>query len=259
MTDETPNQPEQEHIETEIVPEASKEQPSPIVNASGKVSVLNTLPPEIIEEMDTRLKGDETIKAIRLDMIQKYPSVEGLKVSYITWMKRAKKLNGGSQTDRKDGTIVKKEMVAALPSAEDLQKAVSTVLDLNLSVDKKSEALAALFNKTTQRLAVLESKQQAYLNPDYEILIIQYIKESRALLETVAKLQDTLNKNILDSFRGELDELIRTILTTVYSSYKLNHDDSDPLSKFDGFRSTLESHLSKTLSAYKTTTSQKPS
>jgi hypothetical protein len=259
MNDETPNPEENKPIEAEIIPDPKLEQPAFVSNAvpGNMPSLLSTLPQEIIEEMDTRLKGDEPIKFVREDMIKKYPTLEGLKVTYAVWYKRAKKLNGGTQKELKEGGLVKKDMVAALPSAEDLTKAVSSVLDLNLSVDRKQEALSSLFNKATQRLAFLESKNQAYINPDYEILIIQYIKESRALLETVAKLQDTLNKNILDSFKGELDELIRVILTTVYASYRLEHLDSDPLSKFDAFKSTLETHLAQTLKAYKTTT-QKP-
>jgi hypothetical protein len=249
MTDEIPN-PEQP-IEAEVVP--TTPEASPTANIPGKVpSVLSTLPPEIIEEMDSRLKGTDNIKFVREDMIKKYPGVEGLKVGYLTWRKRAKKLNGGIQKELKDGTVVKKEMVAALPSSEELAKAVSTVLDLSTPLENKQEALAALFNKATQRLAILEQKQQQFLNPELEALMVTYMREQRALLETVTKLQEVLQRDTLSQFRTELDELIRTILTTVYAAYRLNHVDADPTSKFDAFKADLESHLSKTLQNYST-------
>jgi len=250
MTDEIPN-PENQPIEAEIVPPPTEEQKEPSNVPSRQPSVLSTLPPEIVEEIDTRLKSGESIKFIREDMIQKYPTVERLKVGYLTWRKRATKLNGGSQKEIKEGTVVKKEMVAALPTAEDIQTAVSKVIDINTSLEDKQAILNALYAKEMQRLTILESKQQNFINPDLEVLILGYVKEIRALLETVSKLQEVLQKDTLSSFKGELDELIRTILTTVYAAYRLNHADSDPASKFDGFRTTLESHLAKTLQQYK--------
>jgi hypothetical protein len=247
MTDEI--NPKQEPIEAEVVP--TPEHPT----SNRMPSKLSTLPPEIIEEMDTRLKSNETVKFVREDMIKKYPTVEGLKVGYLTWMKRARKLNGGSQKEIKEGVVVKKEMVAALPSAEDLQKAVSTVLDPSISLEHKQEALSSLFNKATQRLAVLEARQKNFLDPEIEALMIAYMKEQKSLIEKVTELQEVLQRDTLSQFRTELDELIRTILTTVYSCYKLNHADADPTSKFDGFKADLESHLAKTLQNYK---QQKP-
>lgn len=253
MTDETPNpeQPKQEPIEAEVVPNEPRV-------SNRQASILSTLPPEITEEMDVRLMGNETVKFVREDMIKKYPTVEGLKVGYLTWMKRSRKLNGGSKKEIKEGVVIKKEMVSALPTAEDLQKAVSTVINPEISIENKKEALASLFNKATQRIAILEARQKNYLDPEIEPLIGSYMREQRALLETVTKLQEVLQRDVLAQMRGELDEYTRVILTTVYASYKLNHLDSDPTSKFDAFRATLEQHLVQTLKAYKTT-SQKPS
>jgi hypothetical protein len=238
MTDETPqpNQP----IDAEIVPKTHL-----------MVSKLSTLPPEIIEEMDTRLMGKESVKFVREDMIQKYPTLEALKASYLTWMKRARKLNGGSQKEIKEGVVAKKEMVAALPSSEQLKEAVSKVLDPQISLDKKQEALSSLFDKATQRLAILEASQQHFMDPNFEALILAYMKEQKSLIEKVTELQEVLQRDTLSQFRSELDELIRVILTTVYAAYKLNHADIDPTSKFDGFKADLESHLSKTLQNYK--------
>lgn len=254
MIDETPNQPDpQLPIDAEVVPN----EPKLSLGKMKMTSILSSLPPEILEEIDTRLQGDETVKGIREDMIKKYPTLEALKVGYLTWMKRARKLNGGSQKEIKEGVVVKKEMVAALPSAKDLQKAVSTVLDPSISLDNKKEALSSLFNKATTRLAVLERRQQNFLDPEIEALMITYMKEQRALLETVTKLQEVLQKDVLGQMRGELDEYTRVLLTTVYSSYKLAHSDTDATSKFDFFRITLEQHLAQTLAAYKST-SQKP-
>lgn len=247
MTDEIPTNPEEpKPIEAEVVPNAPREQ-------NRMPSVLSTLPPEILEELDTRLQSGESIKFVREDMIQKYPSVEGLKVGYLTWRKRATKLNGGTQTEIKEGTVIKKEMVSALPSAEDLQNVVSQVINPDISIENKKEALAALFNKATERLKILEARQKNYIDSEIEALMLTYMKEQRALLETVTKLQEVLQKDVLGQMRGELDEYTRVILTTVYASYKLNHIDSDPTSKFDGFRATLEQHLAQTLKAYKTT------
>jgi len=248
MTDE--NQKPEEPIEAEVVPT-----PVPPKHLSMKVGRLDLLPPELKEEMDTRILSGEALTTLREDMIKKYPSVEELKVSYLTWAKRARKLKGGTQKELKDGTVVKKEMVAALPTAEDIQKTVSKVIDPAVSLEDKQAVLAALYAKEMQRLTILESKQQSFINPDLEMLMLGYVKEIRALLETVSKLQETLQKDTLSAFKGELDELIRTILTTVYASYRLEHPDVDPTSKFDGFRATLESHLSKTLQQYK---QQKP-
>jgi hypothetical protein len=190
-------------------------------------------------------------------MIKKYPTLEALKVGYLTWRKRAKKLNGGTQTELKDGTVAKKDMVAALPSAEDLQKVVSKVLDPAISLDHKQEALASLFSKATQRLAILEARQKNWLDPDIEALMLAYMKEQKSLIEKVTELQEVLNRDILSGFKNELDELIRTVLSTVYASYKSVHPDSSPQSAFDAFRINLEGHLAKTLQSYKTNT-QKP-
>jgi hypothetical protein len=247
MTDENklPEQP----IEAEVVP-TTPEVPK---HRSVQVGKLDSLPPELKEEMDTRILSGEAVSFVREDMIKKYPNVEGLKIGYWSWNQYSNRLKGGTQKELKDGTVIKKEMVAALPTAEDLQKAVSVVVNPSTTLENKQEALASLFTKATQRLALLESKQQNFINPDIEALMIAYIKESRALLETVTTLQDTLNKNVIDSFKKELDEYTRVILTTVYASYRLSHPDKEPTSKFDEFRITLENHLSKTLQSYNTT------
>lgn len=255
MTDETPN-PNNQPVDAEVIP--SPKPPAIAPPKRGAPSVLSTLPPEIIEEIDTRLKSDESVPFIREDMIKKYPAMTGLKVGYLAWAKRARKLKGGSQKEIKEGVVVKKEMVAALPSADDLQKAVSTVINPEISLDNKKEALAALFAKATQRLALLEKRQQNWLDPEIEALMITYLREQRALLETVTKLQEVLQKDVLGQMRGELDEYTRVILTTVFASYKMAHNDSDATSKFDFFRITLEQHLAQTLKAYKSA-SQKPS
>jgi hypothetical protein len=249
MTEETP-QPEKP-IEAEVVPTTPEAPKHPSV----KVSRLDALPPEIKEEMDTRILSGESVQFIREDMGKKYPGVEELKVGYLTWAKRARKLKGGSQKELKDGTVVKKEMVAALPSAEDLQKAVSTVIDPQISIENKKEALAALFNKATQRLAILEARQKNYIDSEIEALMVTYMKEQRALLETVTKLQEVLQRDILGQMRSELDEYTRVILTTVYQSHNLTYTEKE--SKFDLFRITLEQHLAQTLKSYKAT-NQKP-
>jgi len=210
------------------------------------VSRLSSLPPEILQELDTRIANGEAVATIRDQMIAKYPDVEELKVSYPTWRKRALKLRNGS--------LVKREIVEAVPTAEAIKTAVSTVIDPTTSLEDKKAVLEALYTKQMQRLAILESKQQNFLSPDLEALIIGYMKETRATLETVAKLQEVLQKDVLSQFRGELDEYTRVILSTVYQSYKMTHTEKD--SKFDAFRGTLEDHLSKTLQAYNT--HQKP-
>jgi hypothetical protein len=254
MTDETP-QPEKP-IDAEVVP--TSPEPAFVSNTADATTVpnkmpskLSLLPPEIIEEMDSRLKSNESVKGVREDMIKKYPNVEGLKVGYLTWMKRARKLNGGSQKEIKEGVVVKKEMVAALPTAEDIQAAVSTVLNPSVDLKDKEAVLTALYAKEMQRLAILEAKQKTFIDPNIEMLMLGYVKEVRALLETVTKLQEVLQKDLTTQFRGEIDELIRVILSTVYAAYKSVHKDEDPLSQFDAFRVGLEGHLTKTLAAYK--------
>jgi hypothetical protein len=258
MTDDInepePTPEEQEPIEAEVVPNEPKEQPEKV--STRQPSILSTLPPELLEEVDTRLKSGEKVKVVREDMIKKYPAVEQLKVGYLTWLNRFKKLNGGAPKEVESGVAAKKEMVSALPTANDLQNVVSKVIDPEISIENKKEALAALFNKATERLKILENRQRNYIDPDIESLIGSYMREQRALLETVTKLQEVLQRDVLAQMRGELDEYTRVILTTVYAAYKLSHSDTDPSSKFDFFRITLEVHLAQTLKAYKTNSSK---
>ena len=254
MTDEInePEPPKQESIEAEVIPNEPKQEKDE--NPARRPSVLSTLPPELLEEVNTRLQSGEKITAIREDMIQKYPNVKQLKIGYQSWVNHFKKLTGGTSKELKDGTIVKKEMVAALPSADDLQKVVSQVINPEISIENKKEALAALFNKATERLKILENRQKNYIDPDIEALIGGYMKEQRALLETVTKLQEVLQKDVLAQMRGELSEYTRVILTTVYQSHNLTYTGKE--NKFDLFRITLEEHLEQTLKAYSAT--QKP-
>lgn len=256
MTDDInePEPEEQEPIEAEIVPNEQKEQPV----STRMPSVLSTLPPELLEELNTRLSSGEKVKAVREDMIKKYPAVEPLKVGYQTWLNHFKKLHGGKPKEVEDGTVAKKEMVSSLPTSEEIQKAVSKVIDPSIALEDKQAILAALYAKEMQRLELLEAKQKNYIDKDIELLMLGYVKEVRALLETVSKLQEVLHKDLAQQFRGEIDELIRVILSTVYAAYKLTHEDSDPTNRFDSFRISLEGHLTKTLAAYKSTSQQKP-
>jgi hypothetical protein len=207
------------------------------------------IPPEIVEEMKERFGKNEPVKAVMLDMQKKYPNVEELKATYASWQKWARNLKGITP-EVKEGIVVKKELVSSLPSAEDLQNVVKTVINPQISLDRKQEALASLFDKATARLAILEARQRNFIDPDIEALMIAYMKEQKSLIEKVTELQEVLNKDVIGQFRSELNEYTRVILTTVYASYRLEHPDADPTSKFDGFKATLEQHLTQTLQAY---------
>ncbi len=251
--DSTDAQQPQQPIEAEIVDISSKEVVGP---HRGRIGKFDTLSPEILKEVDNLLLGDETIKKVREEMIQKYPEIEALKVSYASWQRHSLQLRGITK-EVKEKRIAKKEIAEALPTTDDLQKAVSTVLNVNLSLENKKAALDALFAKIIERMAVVEKAQLNYLNPDLEIISVQYMKLYKDLLETVNKLQDTFNRDIEADVIKQLDEFIRIILTTVYQSYEQTHQKDDISNKFDFFRTTLERLLTSTLQSYKIGNTQK--
>lgn len=238
-------------IDAEIVPNT----PPPFAESEKKEdqpkTKLDSLPPEILAEVDKRILAGEALDPLRKELIAKYPNVSELKVNYPSWRKRALKLRGPSHKDSKEGEkLVKKEIGEALPTTQDIQTAVTKVIDPSVALQDKQAILGALYAKQMQRLTILEGKQQNYLNEDYEALIVAYSREIRATLETVDKLQDTLNNDITTQFRRDLIEYTRVLLNNVYNAYKLVHPTTDPNSKFDAFRIELETLQQDTVSNY---------
>jgi hypothetical protein len=246
MTDEIPQEP----IDTEIVP---TEQPTP----NKMPSVLSTLPPEIIEEMDTRLMGGEKVTIVREDMIKKYPAIEGLKASYLTWSKRARKLKSESSVNK--DIAAKKELGSVLPTTEELEMAVKAAIDPTLSLDNKKAAMEALFKESLEQYKVLREKQKNYLNPEYQALMIATMKFSSEMIEKATKYREVLNKDLEADTLKRTDEMIRNMFQLSYQAYSLTHpmDPNHPESnKFDSFRITLEELVATFLKNY--TSLQKP-
>ena len=86
-----------------------------------------------------------------------------------------------------------------------IQEGLATVLDPNTPVMDKKAVLEALVRKCGDRITTLEKWQRTTISPQFENCLVRYFAEIRALVETLAKLNNELAPdqsmvvNIVDS------------------------------------------------------------
>jgi hypothetical protein len=203
-------------------------------------SKLDNLPPEILKEVDSSILSGKVLKYIRNEMIQKYPNVEGLKASYVVWSKRAFRLRVSTK-DAKEESLVKKGFVEALPTTEALQNAVSTVIsNPTVSLSDRRAALESLFSKVIEQMARVEDQKKHYLNPDFEIVYINYMKLYKEIIESVNKAQVAFNRDITADMLRQMDQHIEQMFNLAYKAYTKTHLHGASDDKFDSFRIEFE-------------------
>lgn len=143
----------------------------------------------------------------------------------------------------KVANIQKSLVEATKESLSDMKEIVDSTVDGGISLENKMQVLVSLFSKCQKRIELIEASNSSFLNPQYEQVIGAYMREQRAILETIVKLQDELNKNTGDKIYNEFEKLTYSWLVTVINCYKKIHGDT----KLIEFKGSLTDDLKNVL------------
>jgi hypothetical protein len=132
--------------------------------------------------------------------------------------------------------------------APEIKDVINRITDPDISLADKRNALTALFDSCEARSKLLQDRQTNFIDPALEALILANTKEQHNILKTVTVLNDQLTKESDKDWISEASTLVQVILSSVYNSYKLTHQDQ---SNFSMFSSTLGENLTQVLKSYK--------
>lgn len=101
-------------------------------------------------------------------------------------------------------------------SAKEIQKGLERVLDPKITIMDKRVILEVLVRKCGERIKTLERWQRTTISPAFESCLVRYIAEVRALIETLAKLNNELQPD-QQIILNVIDTKIPPIFTAFYN------------------------------------------
>lgn len=162
---------------------------------SFKRNPFSLLPADVINELNANIEAGYSINHIKTLMETKFKDIKW--PSYVTFQK---------YIDNYRFSKFNKESIDAIKTdTEELEKELIKFSSPDLSFDDKKKLLELLIRKSVVRIQTIERWQIASLSPQLEGVLIRYLSEIRALIETLAKLNNELQPdqsviiNIIDS------------------------------------------------------------
>jgi hypothetical protein len=126
----------------------------------------------------------------------------------------------------------------------DVKVAIDAMTDPSSALENKKQALVSLHDHCAARLRLLEARQGLkFLDPQYEQLILAFIREQRGIVESLVSLQDELKKDGVNEFYKEFKSYTYTLLVTFNQVYKELWGDE----KFIDFHQELEKRMGAVL------------
>jgi hypothetical protein len=132
-------------------------------------------------------------------------------------------------------------------SLNDVKDAVNTTTDNIISLENKRNVLETLFNKCAQRIKIIETLNGGnWPSAQFEQVIGAYVREQRAILETLVKLQAELSKDTEGQVYKEIENILYAWLVAVLNCYKQINGEQ----KFSEFKGLLTDELGKVLQSF---------
>lgn len=203
---------------------------------------LEMLPHEVKSDMEEQMRQIGVAAAFKYTVEKygtKYPNVAKLnKQSFYRYYTR-------HRIDiAKELELQKK----SAPPPPEILGVIEAITSPVISLEDKKQALIALYDSCKARSELLERRNDSYIDPQLEALILANRKEQRTIIEKVTILSDHLSKESDKDFIQEMMTLVQVILSTVYNSYKIVNGNNN----FSLFSSTVEEALKVTMQSYRT-------
>lgn len=249
MTDETPQTPPPDETPKQpgtpqIPPESTEEE-----KERTRSLALELLPPNVRERFDSLiaqgkpyrecaliLKAEFKGKNAELDSI-----LDSSEKSYRNYIeKHEKRIMDATEASKALSTEIKGGLV-------DMKVTIDTMTNPGSALENKKQALTSLYDHCATRLRLLEARQGLkYLDPQYEQLILTFIREQRSIVESLVNLQEELKKDGVNEFYKEFKSYTYTLLVTFNQVYKELWGDE----KFLDFHAELERRMNDVLTRW---------
>lgn len=208
--------------------------------------VLDSLPPEVKERFDSLIAQGKPYReiayAIRVEFKGKSTELDSLldstDTTYRSYIEKHEERIMKLAADAKAITTDLKGGLA------EVKVAIDQMVDPSSDLENKKQALIALYEHCAARLRLLEFRQGTkFIDPQYEQLILTFIREQRSIVESLVNLQDELKKDGVNEFYKEFKSYTYTLLTTFNEVYKELWGDE----KFLDFHQELERRMDEVL------------
>lgn len=184
-------------------------------------SKLEFLPAECKRELDGLIASGAGYRMVRKHMIERFgaqfPGVNAHESTYRRYIEANKER---IETEKQ---LMQQMIAANNETTEGLKELMEVSMNPQASLDDKKAVLTKLFQQANARSRLLETRNQTYIDPQIEALILAYGKEQARLLDQMTKLQDSLNKTADVRRKEELVEYSKVVVAVAYQAYQKIH------------------------------------
>jgi len=240
MADELipPTPPENNPLQpVPVTPEEAVE-PKPKRNPKG---VLESLPLDVKSDMERFLltaSPNSCKKYMANSYADRFQSLITVsKESYALYKKR--------HIERMQKEVTLQKQLSAPPP--EMMTVIDSFSSTSISINDKRKALTDLFNVCNARKELLVMKNQVFIDPFVEKLILENVNAMVKIIEKVTVLNKQLSDSEDKDYGTELKAFFQTIMANVANVYKLVNGENN----YSHFQSLLNTHLENALKSYK--------
>lgn len=198
-------------------------------------------PSNLLKELNNLIDSNTVTSAAKLRDVMKDRYKGVLKVPSLTVIRgyvvlrqhQKKKLDEARRTLKDDSSLVTDSVDSVAKQSQSIYQ------DLTLSVENKKSLLENLIKLCNNRIEAIKTLQQEDPSSSYETALGAYIREMRALTETLIKLRNELKTEGEQELDNYIKDKLSSILRSVVQAYTSLHGQD----RIDAFRNMLKVRL----------------